>query len=101
MGTTFLKLTGFTGAGHSDVYVKAEDILIVDRIDATSSVIALSGGGLITLTHSSVSAANNYIAVGIYEALDKALQKAQSKGSSFSETVTIGGSATLTSAAFS
>lgn len=101
MGTTFLKLTGFTGTDHQDVYVKAEDILIVDWVDTTHTAIALSGGGLITLENSSVAKGNNYIALGIYSALDKALQGAESKGSSFTQTVSFEGGASLVSAAFS
>ena len=99
MGTTFLKIA-CTDTGHSDLYVKAEDILIVDWLDATNTVIALSGGGLITLTTSTVSKSNNYVALGIYEALDKALQGAKSEGSSFVQDVVIN-TATVASAAFS
>ena len=100
MTTTFLKIA-CTDTNHSDLYVKADDIIIVDRVNATSSVIAMKGGGLVTLTHTSVTAGNNDIAIGVYSALDKALQKAKSKGSSFVETVTFTNSATVESAAFS
>lgn len=99
MTTTFLKIA-CTANNHSDLYVKADDIVIVDRVGTNETVIAMKGGGLITLVTSNVTAGNNYVALGIYEALDKALEGAKSKGSSFVQDVVID-TATVTSATFS
>lgn len=76
----FLKIVAST-AGYSPLYVRAEEILNVDKESDTATVIHLDGGGKIALA--TQTDANATVQAGIYGAIQKAFDRRGSAGEPF------------------
>jgi len=92
----FLKIVA-TDSGVSPLYVRAEEILNVDKEGNTATVIHLDGGGKITLTTQSDTDGN--VQAGIYGAIQKAFDRRGSAGEPF--TITVSHNITVDTYAFS
>tara|TARA_R100000951_G_C2529282_1_gene145887 strand:- start:11 stop:319 length:309 start_codon:yes stop_codon:yes gene_type:complete len=92
----FLKITA-TDAGVSPLYVRAEEILNVDKESNTVTSIHLAAGGKIELTTGTDSTAT--VQAGIYSAIQRAFNRRGSAGEPF--TVAVSSSADVEVYAFS
>ena len=92
----FLKITATT-SGVSPLYVRAEEILNVDKEGNTVTSIHLAGGGKIQLTTATDATAT--VQAGIYNAIQKAFYRRGSAGEPF--TVAVSSNADVETYAFS
>lgn len=92
----FLKITA-TASGVSPLYVRAEEILNVDKEGDTVTSIHLAGGGKIALT--TATDTNATVQSGIYNAIEKAFSRRGSAGEDF--TVAVSSSVAVSTYAFS
>ena len=76
----FLKITA-TDTGVSPLYVRAEEVLSVDKESDTVTAIHLDGGGKIALTTATDTAST--VQAGIYGAIQNAFYRRGSAGESF------------------